>query len=250
MEEAAKQDAECNVLHPIVTVRDLKASIDFYVDRLGCRWASNGETRPGPLASTWGRCPCTSRRTTRPRPRAPCTSSWKTWNSCTAAMSPKPCTGSTTTHTTATVRREGITRESRGRDVVMTEPFCCSCGDHRLYRVFHPPTGHPRRDAAVVLGNPVGQEHIRAYRTFAVMARRLAAAGIDAFRVDLAGVGNSSGELPDALLTEWTRNVGVAIEQIRNGCRPRWICLAGVRLSASVALLAGAEQPQIAGYLL
>src|SRR5690349_12729915 len=65
-----------------------------------------------------------------------------------------------------------------------------------------------RRDAVIVLCPPLGYEYMSAYRTWRLLAERLAALGFDVLRFDYDGTGNSAGVYEDPCRVDaWKRSI-------------------------------------------
>jgi hypothetical protein len=95
----------------------------------------------------------------------------------------------------------------------------------------------------VVLCHPFGQEFVLAHRAFHGFARLLAEAGFATLRFDWWGTGDSQGDLEDARLETWTRDVALAMRTVRERVKCDDVALAGMRLGATLAALAGADAP-------
>ncbi len=87
----------------------------------------------------------------------------------------------------------------------------------------------------------LGYEYMSAFRTWRVLAGRLAALGFDTLRFDYDGTGNSAGdpEEPDRVAA-WLRSIELAIAEIRrlSGAGP--LALVGLRAGGMLALQAAA----------
>ncbi len=108
-----------------------------------------------------------------------------------------------------------------------------------LYVVHQEPAG-PQRSHVVMLCNPFGQEAIRAHRFYRVLADRLAANGFDVLRFDYFGTGDSAGEDEEFDLSGAVADTRMLFEWVATHLSPREISLAGLRLGASIAMLASA----------
>jgi len=122
------------------------------------------------------------------------------------------------------------------------EPFYFNTAERPLFGVFHPPRGDVTRSVGVVLCYPMGQEYIRSHRAFLQLAGRLAGAGFPCLRFDYDGCGDSGGDMTDAGPEQWMRNIGTAIDELRDGTGVASVCLMGLRLGATLAVLVGAER--------
>lgn len=109
-----------------------------------------------------------------------------------------------------------------------------------LFAIHQPPPGAPRSHA-VVLCNPFGQEAIRAHRFYRVLADRLAANGFDVLRFDYFGTGDSAGDDEDFDLHGAVADTQSLCEWAAMRLRPSQLSLMGLRLGASIAMLASAR---------
>lgn len=111
-----------------------------------------------------------------------------------------------------------------------------------LFGCYHPPHSGKDRDCGVVLCYPMGHEYIRAHRACRLLATRLAAAGYPVLRFDYYGSGDSAGSSEDARLGHWLSDIASAVEHLRQRCCLAKICLVGLRLGGSLALLSAARR--------
>jgi len=110
-----------------------------------------------------------------------------------------------------------------------------------LFLWHHPPAAQRRRAAAVVLCPAIGYEYMSAYRSWRLLAERLAARGFDVIRFDYDGTGNSSGCPEDPhRFDAWKRSVGAAIDEARRLAETDRIALVGLRAGSLLALQAAA----------
>jgi alpha/beta superfamily hydrolase len=121
-------------------------------------------------------------------------------------------------------------------------PFYFGAPGRRLFGVHLAPQ-EARRDCAVVLCYPMGQEYINSHRAFRHLARLLADEGFHVLRFDYFGCGDSEGECKQGTMSQWLSDVSTAILEVRNRSRVGAICLVGLRLGASLSLLAGMRRP-------
>jgi exosortase A-associated hydrolase 2 len=129
------------------------------------------------------------------------------------------------------------------------KPFFFGDSRRPLFGVHHPPRGRARR-AGVVICPPFGQEYLRAHRSLRELASRLADAGFHTLRFDLHGAGDSAGEAAESRLAGWREDVASALAEVReNAGSPRAV-LVGLRLGATLAALAAANDPDVAALVL
>ena len=110
----------------------------------------------------------------------------------------------------------------------------------RLAALHHPPTGH-RKDRAVLVINPLGQEAVRAHRLLRVLADRLARNGVDVLRVDLHGCGDSSGDDLDGEMQGWQDDVLVAHQWLLEHAGVQAVGWLGIRLGFAIGWQAAAR---------
>jgi len=98
----------------------------------------------------------------------------------------------------------------------------------------------------VVIVPPFGREDICAHRTLRHLAEDAAHAGFIALRFDLDGSGDSAGVDTDPdRIGAWIRSIGDACDLVRSNGASQLI-MAGIRLGATLAILAGQERSDIA----
>jgi alpha/beta superfamily hydrolase len=114
-----------------------------------------------------------------------------------------------------------------------------------MYGAYHPAPEIKDRGVGIVLCYPIINEYIRAHRAFRRLATLLASEGFHVLRFDYFGCGDSYGDDDDASLLEWTNNVSTAIDELKNGCDASHICLIGLRMGATLALLAAENREDI-----
>jgi pimeloyl-ACP methyl ester carboxylesterase len=131
----------------------------------------------------------------------------------------------------------------------MMEPFYFGAGRRQLFGIYHAPEGGASRDAGVVLCHPLGQEYLRSHRAFLQLARLLSARGLHVLRFDLSCCGDSPGDTDQGRLARWVEDVGTAADELRGGALQR-VGLVGLRLGATVALMAGAGRGDIPALVL
>lgn len=93
----------------------------------------------------------------------------------------------------------------------------------------------------MLLCNPFGEEASRSHRIYRVLATQLERAGFAVLRFDYSGTGDSAGEARDATLDAWLEDITAAAERLRALSGAARIAVVGLRLGASLAMLAGAR---------
>jgi amino acid adenylation domain-containing protein len=122
-------------------------------------------------------------------------------------------------------------------------------GERRLYGCYHIPKVAGTRKGAV-LCYPIGHEYIRAHRSYRLLAKQLAEAGIHVLRFDYSGTGDSGGEFNRARVGHWIDDINTAVDDIRNRFDVTLAYLIGLRLGGSLALQAAAKDAHISGLVL
>lgn len=101
------------------------------------------------------------------------------------------------------------------------------------------------RNHGVVLCYPHAHEYIRCHRAFREMARRLARAGYHVLNFDYYGCGDSGGDYEEGRIADWCRDISLAVDVIKEECRIDRVCLLGLRLGASLAVITAADRDDI-----
>ena len=96
----------------------------------------------------------------------------------------------------------------------------------------------------VVLCAPLYHQNICSYRPVRNLAVRIAERGLPAFRFDWPGCGDS-GDAPDPSLATWIGSVHDAIRALRESAGVEEITLVGVRIGATLAMLAALTEPDV-----
>lgn len=109
---------------------------------------------------------------------------------------------------------------------------------HELFAMLHTPSGSAVARPGVVLCPPLGQETIRAHRTFKVLAERLARAGHTVLRLDYFGSGDSDGDDSQLTLSGMAADIATADAQLREISNAQATIWIGLRLGAAAALQA------------
>lgn len=104
--------------------------------------------------------------------------------------------------------------------------------------------GRPRNHG-VVLCYPHAYEYIRCHRAFREMARRLVRAGYHVLTFDYYGCGDSGGKYEDGRINGWCNDTSSAVDVIKKECHIDRVCLLGLRLGASLAMMAAADRDDI-----
>jgi pimeloyl-ACP methyl ester carboxylesterase len=117
-----------------------------------------------------------------------------------------------------------------------------------LFGVLTLPQGETRR-RGVVICSPFGHPNICSYRPLRTLARRIAERGWPVMRFDWPGSGDSGD--PDGArespMSEWTRAVAQAVETVRSRVEVDEVSLVGLRIGATLAVVAAADEPAVTG---
>jgi alpha/beta superfamily hydrolase len=129
-------------------------------------------------------------------------------------------------------------------------PFYFGASDQRLYGVYEAAHNRNARDQAVVLCNPVGNEHIHAHRTMRSLSTQLSKAGIHVLRFDYFGTGDSSGEVCEGDPQRWCDDIRSAALELREMTGAARMSLVGLRFGANLAARVAADLPNVVSLVL
>jgi pimeloyl-ACP methyl ester carboxylesterase len=121
------------------------------------------------------------------------------------------------------------------------QPFYFSIPEADLFAVYHEPRPGLARQSAVLLCNPLGHEYLNSHRALRQIAALLCEAGFPVLRFDYLGCGDSGGSSRQASLDTWLRNVSQAVAELKAKSGAPRLCFVGLRLGATLALLAAAK---------
>src|SRR5215469_17302570 len=116
-------------------------------------------------------------------------------------------------------------------------PFYFGTPRKELFGCLHLPDHDCCRDSGVVICQPFGHEYINSHRALRQLALRLVDAGFPVLRFDYYGCGDSVGSISDGGVAEWVFNISQAISEVHKRIQVSSICLIGLRLGASLAVL-------------
>jgi len=129
-----------------------------------------------------------------------------------------------------------------------TAQYFLDADGHRLFGMVCSPAVQST-DVGVVFCHPAGDEKQKSYRAIVGFARALSEPGIPSLRFDCFGFGDSEGEIIEANIESQVSNVTTAIELLQQQTGVRQIVLAGVRLGATIAVIAALDQPAVTGLI-
>lgn len=131
----------------------------------------------------------------------------------------------------------------------MIEGFFFGAGSPKLFGVYHRPAGR-RRDHAVLLSPALGHEYVQCHFAYKSLAGRLAEAGFPVLRFDYRGLGNAEGMIAEAGLDDFLSDIERALEELARLSGATQLCLAGIRLGATLSALAAGCSPSVDATLL
>jgi alpha/beta superfamily hydrolase len=128
-------------------------------------------------------------------------------------------------------------------------PYFFGSEPARLYGCHHAPAASGA-DVAVLICNATGHEYERCHRATRQLAVQFTRAGFSALRFDYFGTGDSSGDLSQATLAQWRRDVNAAADECLrlSGCER--LCVVGVRMGAAIAAQAVALRTDVTDLVL
>ncbi len=124
-------------------------------------------------------------------------------------------------------------------------PFFFGTSGRRLFGAYHSPDGGRGRLPAVVLCQPFGHEYLRAHRAFRNLAIAIAERGHHVIRFDYFGTGDSAGSSEEHTVEQSLADITAAIEEVKDISEATDVTLVGLRLGATLALLAAAERRDV-----
>src|ERR1700712_938246 len=120
----------------------------------------------------------------------------------------------------------------------------------QLLGALHQPQRLRPRGTAVLLCNPFGEEASRAHRIYRLLATHLERAGYTALRFNYSGTGDSLGDSTAATVDAWIADISAAAERLQAASGATRIAVVGLRLGATLAMLASARGLKIRHLLL
>ena len=131
-----------------------------------------------------------------------------------------------------------------------TELFYFGAPERRLFGALHEAQTYAQRESGIVICYPFGPEYIRSHRACRLLALRLSQAGFPTLRFDYGGSGDSAGAASDVTLADWRDDLCRAIGTLRDRTGVESVCLAGLRLGASLAFEVAAERSDVTSVIL
>jgi predicted alpha/beta hydrolase len=131
------------------------------------------------------------------------------------------------------------------------QPFYFGPAARPLFGWLHLPATPQVADIGLLLCSPTGYEAISSHRTLRRLAEAAAGRGIPALRFDYDGTGDSAGSDDDpGRLAAWLHSIRLAAAELLARSGVARIGIAGIRLGASLALLAAQDLPMVSGAVL
>jgi len=116
--------------------------------------------------------------------------------------------------------------------------------DAPLFGVFHAPAPETARSTGVVVCPPLGHELAHGHALCRRLAEVCAGRGYAVLRFDYYGTGDSAGETEDVTVDRCLGGIAAAAEELRRRSACAEVCLVGLRLGATLALLYGARREE------
>lgn len=124
-------------------------------------------------------------------------------------------------------------------------PEFFGAGEEMMCGSLHPAASSDR-GTVVVLCPPLGFDLICCYRSWRILAERLAAAGFDVLRFDYLDTGNSAGNPEEPhQVARWQRSIELAVDHARARTGAARVVLVGFRLGATLAACAAPAIPGV-----
>jgi exosortase A-associated hydrolase 2 len=129
-------------------------------------------------------------------------------------------------------------------------PFYFGAPDKRLFGCYHEPALESFRRCAVLICQPMGHEYVNCHRALRQLAARLCDAGFPVLRFDYYGCGDSSGSAEESRIPQWLQDTSTAISEVKRRTGLAQICLVGLRLGGTLAMIAATEQGDLESLIL
>ncbi len=115
----------------------------------------------------------------------------------------------------------------------------------RLVGMIHRPAEPASSGPAFLFCHPFAEEKKSSHRALVEIARRLAAGGFGVLRFDFFGCGDSDGDLQDATIAGWLRDIQAARKLLAQEYAGRPAGILGLRLGATLAAIASGNDTNI-----
>ena len=128
------------------------------------------------------------------------------------------------------------------------EPFYFGDTKRMLFGLFR--LAQEPKDVGIVLCQPHAHEYIRCHRAFREMGQRLARLGFHVLSFDYYGTGDSGGDYQEGEVSTWGQDLDVAIDTMKQRLQIHRVCLIGLRMGATLAMMVSAKRTDIAAIAL
>ncbi|MBZ0278144.1 MAG: SDR family NAD(P)-dependent oxidoreductase [Anaerolineae bacterium] len=129
-------------------------------------------------------------------------------------------------------------------------PLYFGDGDQSLFGMYYLPETDEQPDRGVLICPPWGQEYIRAHRANHQLAIRLSNVGFPVLRFDYTGTGDSAGDDEANTISQSIADILRAVDELRVRSGVREVVLVGLRLGASLAVLAAQQLADVSHLVL
>lgn len=119
-----------------------------------------------------------------------------------------------------------------------------------LLGVYHPAKLDNDRFQGIVLCYPFGQEYMLVHRAFRQLAKMLSNNGYHVLRFDYRGTGDSAGDLEDMTPDDWTDDIAIAIQELKDMAGLTKVGLIGLRLGALLAAKVASQRTDLSSLVL
>jgi len=130
------------------------------------------------------------------------------------------------------------------------EPFYFGESGKQLFGCYHAPNTKAGRGCGVVLCYPMGHEYMQFHRAYRQLARHLSRVGFPVLRFDFFACGDSAGNSEEGEIHQWLADISSAIGEMKRRSHVVKVCLAGLRLGATLSMIQGAGREDIGGMVL
>jgi amino acid adenylation domain-containing protein len=130
-----------------------------------------------------------------------------------------------------------------GTRVQTLEPMFFGRNDRQLFGCLR--VARSSRNRGVVMCHPHAHEYIRCHRAQRVLAERLSTAGYHVLSFDYYGCGDSAGEYAEGRVRGWCTDIAAAIDAMKGQFGLDRVCLVGLRLGATMAMMVGADREDV-----
>jgi pimeloyl-ACP methyl ester carboxylesterase len=114
------------------------------------------------------------------------------------------------------------------------EPFFFGPSNQQVFAIYHPPIGGSGQVLTVICP-PLFNEYMRTHLALRDLAISLAARGQHVLRFDYRGTGDSFGEIGEVAISDWVKDIALAVREGREISGSSVVRLLGVRAGALLA---------------